>query len=44
MGSDGYLCGPAGYTATVKGYDFWGIVNFTYRETFVVDVCSGMIP
>jgi hypothetical protein len=43
MGSDGYLCGNAGYKATVRGTDFWGFVDFTYRETFVVAVCHDKV-
>jgi hypothetical protein len=43
LASDGYLCGNAGYHATVKAYDFWGFVVWTYRETFVVYVCHDKV-
>lgn len=33
MGSDGYLCGNAGYTATVKAHGLVGFVVWTYRST-----------
>lgn len=43
MGSDRYLCGNAGYHATVKSYDFLGFVVWTYRSTFVVHVCHDKV-
>lgn len=43
MGSDGYLCGNAGYTATVKAHDLVGFVVWTYRSTFVVSVCHDKV-
>jgi hypothetical protein len=43
VGSDGYLCGNAGYHAIVKSYDFVGFVVWTYRSTFVVHVCHDKV-
>lgn len=43
VASDGYLCGNAGYKATVKAHDILGFVLWTYRETFTVHVCHDKV-